>query len=57
MIQGIKILPLKMVSLIVSTAPIFTAIISYIFLKERMKLIELLLLMISFFGLITTIFG
>ena len=57
MIQGIRVLPLVEVSLVLSLSPLFTAVLAYFILKDRLTLFEITCLMFSFGGVITIILG
>ncbi len=48
-------LPIFIVALIVNTAPLFVSIIAYLALGERLSLIEILCLILAFFGVVILI--
>jgi drug/metabolite transporter (DMT)-like permease len=47
---AIKYLPIFIVSLVINLAPIFTSIMGFIFLKERITRIEVFALLLAFSG-------
>ena len=57
MYYAVKYLPLVIVALITNLAPIATAILSYIVLKEKFQRLDYLILVVSFVGVIILIIG
>ena len=47
---AIKYLPIFLVSLILNTSPIFTSLLAFIFLRERVSKAEMFSLFMAFFG-------
>ncbi len=47
---AIKYLPIFLVSLILNTSPIFTSLLAFIFLRERVSKAEIFSLLMAFFG-------
>ena len=47
-IIAVKALPLVLVSIVMNTMPLFTAVFAYFFLKERLKILEKICLVLSF---------
>ena len=56
-IYAISILPLVEVSLILSTAPLFTLVFSYFLLRDKLTVIEFFCLVLSFSGVMSMILG
>lgn len=52
---AVMTLPIFLVSLIVNTGPIFTSIMAVIFLKEQLKMIEVVFMVIAFSGVIVMV--
>ncbi len=55
--HGTKYLPLVLVALIVNLMPLFTAILGYYYLKERLTCLEIVVLIVSFIGVGVLILG
>eukprot|EP00347_Sterkiella_histriomuscorum_P012203 403369499 len=57
MMYGIKYMPLVQVALALNLSPLFTATLSYLILKEKLKPIDIIVLVVSFIGVIILITG
>ena len=57
MIQAIRVLPLVEVSLILSTSPLFTAVLAYFILRDKLTFFEIICLLCSFSGVVIIILG
>jgi drug/metabolite transporter (DMT)-like permease len=55
--QGLKVLPLVEVGLIMNTFPLFTALLGYLILKDKLKTLEIVCLFVSFFGVYLLVIG
>ncbi len=55
--HAIKYLPLVQVGLIFNLMPLFIAVFAYYYLNERLTLIELVVLLVSFLGVAIMILG
>lgn len=55
--HAVKYLPLVQVALIINLIPLFTAIFGYLYLKERLTLLEIIVLIVSFGGVTVLILG
>lgn len=55
--DAVRYLPLVEVALITNLMPLFVAIFGYLYLKERLKLSEIAVLVICFFGVAILILG
>lgn len=55
--QGLKVLPLVEIGLIMNTFPLFTALLGYLILKDKLKVLEIACLFVSFFGVFLLIMG
>ena len=57
MITGVKYLPLVYIALATNLSPLFTAVLSYIIFKEKLKPLDIGVLFVSFIGVIILITG
>jgi drug/metabolite transporter (DMT)-like permease len=55
--QGLKVLPLVEVGLIMNTFPLFTALLGYLILKDKLKTLEIVCLFVSFLGVYLLVIG
>ncbi|CDW80631.1 drug metabolite transporter permease [Stylonychia lemnae] len=55
--HAVKYLPLVQVALIINLMPLFTAIMGYYYLNERLKILEIIVLIVSFIGVAVLIVG
>lgn len=55
--HAVKYLPLVQVALIINLMPLFTAIFGYLYLKERLSKLEIIVLIVSFGGVTVLILG
>lgn len=54
---ALKQLPLVIVSLVLNLSPIAIAVLSYIILKEKLAKIDIIILLVSFIGVLVLIMG
>jgi drug/metabolite transporter (DMT)-like permease len=55
--QGLQVLPLVEVGLIMNTFPLFTAVLGFLILKDRLKVLEIFCLFVSFLGVYLLVMG
>lgn len=54
---ALEILPLGIHSILFNLSPLFTLITTYLILKEKLPNIEVVNMLVSFFGIILVIYG
>lgn len=52
-----KYIPISIIGIVNNLVPVITVILSYFFLGERLKLIEIIFLLLSVGGILTIIIG
>lgn len=55
--QAIKYLPIVLVSLFINTLPLFTSLLGFIILRERITKMEIFCLILAFYGIYSLIFS
>ena len=53
---AIKYLPMLIIALVGNTLPLFTALFSFLILKERIRLLEIITLIVAFIGVFILLF-